>query len=44
MALRKATGRFADRFERMRERARAEGVALDELSDEELVARFRAAR
>ena len=43
-ALRKATRRFAERFERMRERAEAEGVTLDSLSEDELLERFRAAR
>ena len=43
-ALRKATRRFAGRFERMRARARAEGVELDALSEEDLLARFRAER
>jgi MazG family protein len=43
-ALRKATARFADRFERMKILAEAEGVLLDDLSDDELLARFRAAR
>jgi MazG family protein len=43
-ALRRATRRFAERFERMKARARAEGLDLNALSDEELLARFRAAR
>jgi len=43
-ALRKATRRFAERFERMRDRARAEGVEMAGLSEEDLLARFRAAR
>ncbi len=43
-ALRKATRRFGERFERMRERARAEGRALEDLSEQELLDRFRAAR
>jgi tetrapyrrole methylase family protein/MazG family protein len=43
-ALRKATARFAERFERMRAAAAADGVAVDSLSDEELLDRFRAAR
>jgi tetrapyrrole methylase family protein/MazG family protein len=43
-ALRKATRRFAGRFERMRERARADGVGLEALTEEDLLARFRAAR
>ena len=43
-ALRKATARFSDRFQAMRHRAEAEGVRLDDLSDEELLSRFRAAR
>ena len=40
-ALRKATRRFAERFERMKAEARAEGLGLNELSDEELIERFR---
>jgi tetrapyrrole methylase family protein / MazG family protein len=43
-SLRKATRRFGDRFERMRERAASDGVRLGELSEDELLARFRAAR
>ncbi len=43
-ALRKATRRFAERFERMRARAETEGVALEGLSEEALLQRFRAAR
>jgi tetrapyrrole methylase family protein/MazG family protein len=43
-ALRKATRRFSDRFERMTARARADGVELDRLTDEELLARFRSER
>jgi MazG family protein len=43
-ALRRATARFADRFERLRARAREEGVRLEDLSEEELLARFRASR
>ena len=43
-ALRKATKRFSTLFERMREEAREEGVDLTDLSDEALLARFRAAR
>ena len=43
-ALRKATRRFAERFERMRDRARAEGIEMVQLSEEDLLARFRAAR
>ncbi|HEX2090614.1 MAG TPA: nucleoside triphosphate pyrophosphohydrolase [Actinomycetota bacterium] len=43
-ALRKAIRRFGDRFERMRESARAEGRTLEDLSDQELLDRFRAAR
>ncbi len=43
-ALRKATRRFGERFERMREAARAEGWALEDLSEQELLERFRAAR
>jgi tetrapyrrole methylase family protein/MazG family protein len=43
-ALRGATRRFSDRFERMRERAREEGEELTALGDDDLLARFRAAR
>ena len=43
-ALRKATARFAERFDRMKAAALAEGVELGSLSDDELVERFRAAR
>jgi tetrapyrrole methylase family protein/MazG family protein len=43
-ALRKATRRFSDRFETMKAAAEGEGVAMDGLSDEELLARFRATR
>ena len=42
-ALRKATRRFSDRFERVRERAEAEGVDLAALPDRELRARLREA-
>jgi tetrapyrrole methylase family protein/MazG family protein len=43
-ALRKATRRFGDRFERMREQAARDGVALEDLPEVELLARFRGAR
>jgi tetrapyrrole methylase family protein/MazG family protein len=43
-ALRKATRRFGDRFERMREQAARDGVALEGLSEDEVLVRFRAAR
>jgi tetrapyrrole methylase family protein/MazG family protein len=43
-ALRKATRRFGDRFERMREQAARDGVALEHLPEDELLARFKAAR
>jgi tetrapyrrole methylase family protein/MazG family protein len=43
-ALRKATRRFAERFEDMRARAEADGVELESLSEEELLARFRGPR
>jgi tetrapyrrole methylase family protein / MazG family protein len=43
-ALRKATGRFAERFERMKQEAREDGVDLTTLSDEQMLARFRRAR
>jgi uncharacterized protein YabN with tetrapyrrole methylase and pyrophosphatase domain len=43
-ALRKATSRFAERFDRMKAQAKEEGVDLGVLSEEELVARFRSAR
>jgi len=42
-ALRKATRRFSERFERMKAAARAEGLDLSTLPDEDLIARFRAA-
>jgi tetrapyrrole methylase family protein/MazG family protein len=42
-ALRRATRRFSDRFERLRARAAADGVSLEALSDDELAGRFRAA-
>jgi ATP diphosphatase len=41
-ALRKATRRFAERFEAMRVVAEEEGVDLDRLDERELLARFRA--
>jgi tetrapyrrole methylase family protein/MazG family protein len=43
-ALRRATRRFAERFEQMRATAAAEGVNLEDLSEDELRTRFRAAR
>jgi tetrapyrrole methylase family protein/MazG family protein len=43
-ALRKATARFADRFERMKARAAEESVDIEKLSDQDLLARFRAQR
>jgi len=43
-ARRKATRRFSDRFERMKTAAESEGIRFEELSDDELLARFRAAR
>jgi tetrapyrrole methylase family protein/MazG family protein len=43
-ALRKATRRFAERFERMKAEAEAEGVRLAGLSDDQLLERFRQAR
>jgi tetrapyrrole methylase family protein/MazG family protein len=43
-SLRKATRRFAERFELMKAEAAADGVELDELSDDELLSRFRSAR
>jgi tetrapyrrole methylase family protein/MazG family protein len=43
-ALRKATRRFAERFERMRAQAEADGASLADLSDDELLGRFRTAR
>jgi uncharacterized protein YabN with tetrapyrrole methylase and pyrophosphatase domain len=43
-SLRKATRRFAERFDRMKATAAADGVELDRLGDEELLARFRSAR
>jgi tetrapyrrole methylase family protein/MazG family protein len=41
-ALRKATARFGERFERVRESAERDGVDLEQLNDEELLARYRA--
>ena len=43
-ALRKATSRFAQRFERMKSEAATEGVRLEDLSESDLLERFRAAR
>ena len=43
-ALRAATRRFSERFERMKDEAGSEGLALSVLSDEELTRRFRRAR
>ena len=43
-ALRKATRRFAERFGRMRAEAESAGVDLSDLSDQDLLERFRAAR
>jgi tetrapyrrole methylase family protein/MazG family protein len=43
-ALRKATRRFSERFERMKAQAAAEGTRLEELSDQALLDRFRSAR
>jgi tetrapyrrole methylase family protein / MazG family protein len=43
-ALRRATRRFSDRFERMQSQAESEGVELEALTDDDLLARFRAAR
>lgn len=43
-ALRKATRRFTERFEAMKSAADEEGLDLSDLSDEELLARFKAAR
>jgi tetrapyrrole methylase family protein/MazG family protein len=43
-SLRKAVGRFAERFERMKATADAEGINLEDLSEDELLSRFRAAR
>ena len=43
-ALRLATRRFAERFDRLRDEAAAEGVRLDDLSEDELLARFRRSR
>jgi tetrapyrrole methylase family protein/MazG family protein len=43
-ALRRATTRFAERFDRMKAQAEAEGVSLDALDDGELLERFRSAR
>ena len=43
-ALRKATRRFAERFERMKAEAAAEAVNLEDLTDQELLTRFRSVR
>jgi MazG family protein len=43
-ALRRTTTRFADRYEAMRARARAEGADLAAMNDDELLAYFRASR
>ncbi len=43
-ALRRSTTRFAERYEAARARARDEGVDLEALSEEELLAYFRASR
>jgi len=43
-ALRKATARFAERFDRMKSEAAADGVELENLSEADLLSRFRAAR
>jgi MazG family protein len=43
-ALRKATRRFAERFERMKATAAGQGVSLEALPEDELLARFRSAR
>jgi tetrapyrrole methylase family protein/MazG family protein len=43
-ALRKATARFAERFDRVKAEAAAEGVSLEEMTDSELLERFRSAR
>ncbi len=43
-ALRRTTTRFAERYERMRERARQEGVDLAALDEDELLEYFRASR
>src|SRR5439155_26393797 len=43
-ALRKATRRFGERFDAMRAEAVADGVALEDLEETELLARFRSMR
>ena len=43
-ALRRSTRRFAERYERMREQAREQGIDLSSLPDDELLALFRSAR
>jgi tetrapyrrole methylase family protein / MazG family protein len=43
-ALRKATARFGDRFERMKAKAAEEGIDLDRLSGDDLIQRFRGER
>jgi MazG family protein len=42
-ALRRATARFGERFEQMKGAAERDGVDLETLTDEELLARYRAA-
>ncbi len=43
-ALRRTTHRFAERYERMRERATSEGVDLSAMTDDDLLVYFRASR
>jgi tetrapyrrole methylase family protein/MazG family protein len=43
-SLRKAVRRFSQRFDRMKTRIEADGMTMEELSEEELLSRFRAAR
>jgi MazG family protein len=43
-ALRKATARFAERFDRMKDQAAAEGLDLEQMTDSELLERFRSVR
>ncbi|MFN2590457.1 MAG: MazG nucleotide pyrophosphohydrolase domain-containing protein, partial [Actinomycetota bacterium] len=43
-ALRRATARFAERFERMKAEAETDGADLESLSSDELLRRFRSAK
>jgi tetrapyrrole methylase family protein/MazG family protein len=43
-ALRKATGRFGERFERMKKAVERDGITLESLTDQDVLDRYRAAR